>query len=615
MTKVKETVQRGMQLYRGVCRKLGDKNTPYNIQNIIAAVFTALLAVSAIFMKVAPMSYTEIGYVEAINAPVFLVSVVLLAAVLVVASKLFKAERILPPALVIAATLFCSFLQKGGDRNIWIGMGSAVIVYLSCVWIFRRFDQPFSTLKISFTPAKIAVVVMFAVFTVYMSAMSVSRYYSFTYNTFDFGIFAQMFGYMKDTGLPFTTVERGEVLSHFAVHFSPFFYVLLPGYYLFSSPAYLCVMQALFVGLGVFAVYGIAKHLGFTPKLTMLASALYLLYPSVPFGLYLDFHENKFLTVFILFAIYFMLKRKWIPFYISGLLICTIKEDAAMYLIAIGLYMLLHERLIKHGSFTVLLAFAYFAFALFMIRFCGAEEGMQFGYRYSNFELDGEASVGTIVKITLLDLGYTLTQIFEEGKVEFLLWMFLPVLFTPFMNRKVSVLVLMTPMLLINLMSNWPYQSDVDFQYTYGTAALILVCALLALRGVRKQKRKALLLASVMLCCSLTMPRVIARNQSYIDGYTAHKEMFHQSIAFINETVPRDSVIGVEGDVMPVMYNYPQLYLDPRSDELAATLEYYVAKNYDGDIKQMTSRGFELIAENGYINVYKNTNYQPITVE
>ncbi len=612
--------------YSFVVGQLADRSKPWFIQNFITAFVAAFFLVSALFMKSAPMSYTELDYVTSINALMFFASIGGVALLLIAATWFLKAERVLPLALVISVTLFCSFLQKGGDRNIWIGMGAAVIIYLACVYIFKRFDAPFSMIKSNEIAAKLTVTLMFAAFVVYMSMMSVSRYYSYTYDTFDFGIFAQMFDYMKYTGLPYTTVERGHLLSHFAVHFSPFFYILLPGYFVFSTPAYLCVMQVLFVGLGVFAVYGIAKCLKFTVKQSVLISALYLVYPAFSFGLHFDFHENKFLSVCILFTVYFMLKRRWIPYYICGLLICSVKEDAAIYLIAIGLFLMLHERRIKHGLFTLAIAGAYFVFAMKMIQVCGASEGLEFGYRYSNFELDGEAGVGSIVKITLLDLGYTLKQIFDptvtaneplalQKRVEFLLWIFLPVLFTPFMSKKISTLVLITPMLLVNLMSNWPYQSDIDFQYTYGIAALVIVCMMVALRSVKDKKRNALILAAVMLSCSLTLPRVIARNTGYIESYQENRAVFHASIDLINETVPLDSVIGAEGNVIPIMYNYPCMYLDPRNDETAAKIEYYVSKSADGDIHHMTDRGFELLKTDGYISIYKNPFYVPAEQE
>ena len=82
------------------------------------------------------------------------------------------------------------------------------------------------------------------VFFLFVSAWTVSRVESFCAPTFDFGIFSQMFYNMKETGLPMTTVERDGLLSHFAVHMSPIYYLMLPFYCLAPTPATLQVLQA-----------------------------------------------------------------------------------------------------------------------------------------------------------------------------------------------------------------------------------------------------------------------------------------------------------------------------------------------------------------------------------
>ncbi len=597
--------------YHAVAKRLSDRSKPYYILNFLAELIIGFFMASAVCMRMQDIAYTDNGaYVAEQSLAFFAMLVLAIAGMLFAATLFVTAERVLPAALVVSLLSFFLCLPKGGDRNIWLGVGMTLIALIACLWIFNRFPTAFSEFRMGFPVARIVVGVCFLVFVVYMSAMSVARYYSFTYNTFDFGIFMQMFTYMKETGLPFTTVERNMQLSHFAVHFSPFFYILLPGYMLFSSPVYLCIMQVLFVGLGVFAVFGIARTLGFSPKMTLLISVLYLVYPSVSYGLYFDFHENKFLAFCILYAVYFLLKRKFIPFYIFALLLCSVKEDAAIYLVAIALFMLLHERLIRHGLITLVMALGYFVFALFMIQQCGATESMEFGYRYSNFELNGEAGIGGIIMSTLLNLGYTIGQIFQEDKFEYLLWMFVPVLFSPFMTKKVSTLVLLAPMLLVNFMSNWIYQYDVDFQYTYGTAAMIVVCSILALIGMRPRARKVIVVTALIACISMTVPRVIARNSGYIKGYLAHREMFHNSIAFLDENLDKNAVIGVEGDIMPILYDCPYMYLDPHDDEKAAKIQYFVTKEEDSNIGEMVDRGFELVAEDGYVQIYVNPHYE-----
>ncbi len=596
-------------VFRGATAALGNKESRFYLPDLLAVVITAFLAVCAGTVFVIPHRYDSDAFLAAVSPLGFLSAFAGAVVVLFLLCCLLRSRRVLPWGMAAATAALALALPKDGEHNIWLGCGVALLCFIVCRWLYYRFDRPFVFPRFSFKTAGWITVALFAVFAVSMSLMGAARYYSFTYNTFDFGIFAQMFAYMKETGLPFTTVERTGLVSHFAVHFSPFFYLLLPGYLLFSSPVYLCVVQTLFVGAGVFAVYGIAKELGFSAKVTVLISALYLLYPAFSYGLYYDFHENKFLTVTILFTLYFLLKRRFVPFYVCALLVCSIKEDAAIYLVAVALFMLFHEKLIGHGLVTLALALGYFVLALEMIQVCGATESMEFGYRYSDFAVDGVVSFGTIVTSTLFNFGKTLSLMFTAEKVTFLLWMFLPVLFTPFVNKRVSVFLLFVPMIFVNLLSSWPYQHDVEYQYTYGVAALVLFAALLALRALSPRARCAIITACVMLSASLTLPYVVYRTKGYVKGYLDNRTEFHESIAFLREELPRESTIGVEGDVMPILYDYPHLVLEPRSEEQAAAVTYYVAKWEDADdFVKMVDKGFTLYAKNEYVIILKNPN-------
>jgi len=612
MKKIKEFLSKTKNTTNSVIGVLADSTKSYCFKNILASFIISFFAISSLFMVLSKDKYFTAEYITSKSILFFVIDVLVFMAVLFILSNFaFKPKKVLSVSLVLSVTSFCLLLQKGAETNIWLNVGIATICLISCIWLFGRFKEPIFEKEFGFNTVKIIVAVLFFVFAGYMSLMGICRYYSFTYDTFDFGIFAQMFDYMKETGLPNTTVERNMLLSHFAVHFSPFFYLLLPGYLVFSTPAYLCVMQTLFVYLGVFLVLGIAKTLGFSSKQTLAICIIYLTYPSLTFGLYFDFHENKFLTFFVLLTVYFLLKKRFIPFYISAFILCTIKEDAAIYLVAIALYMLISERLIKHGSITLLLAVGYFCFAMSIKPFFGTLTDMQFVNRYSNYAIDGQSNLINIIKTVILNFGYTVSQMFSVEKFEFILWLFLPVLFMPLFTKKVSTLLLLTPMLLINLMTNWVYQYHIDYQYTFGTAALVIVCSVLALKSMSNKARKTLLVSAVMICIAITMPRMITRNNSYIKDYFAKRETFTLSSQLIDETLDKDMVIGVEGIVMPMLYDYPNLYLDPHSDELASKIEYFVAPSNDKeDIATMVEKGFELKYDNGHISIYENPNYK-----
>lgn len=80
-------------------------------------------------------------------------------------------------------------------------------------------------------------------FFLLVSGWTVGRVRSFSAPTFDFGIFSQMFYYMKGSGAPMTTVERDGLLSHFAVHVSPIYYLLLPIYAVAPRPETLQILR------------------------------------------------------------------------------------------------------------------------------------------------------------------------------------------------------------------------------------------------------------------------------------------------------------------------------------------------------------------------------------
>ena len=140
------------------------------------------------------------------------------------------------------------------------------------------------------------------VFFVFVSAWTASRVYSFGASTYDFGIFAQMFHSMKQTGLPMTTLERDGMLSHFAVHVSPIYYLMLPLYCVFPDPATLQVLQALVLASAVFPLWLIGKHHGLTELQRMLVCIILLLFPAFSGGTSYDLHENCFLTPLILWT-------------------------------------------------------------------------------------------------------------------------------------------------------------------------------------------------------------------------------------------------------------------------------------------------------------------------
>lgn len=590
-----------------------------SLSDIFAAFCTAFILSGTVFALCG--DFRDLLYVRRTPLIPFVLITSAVFACLFFVSQYLKTAKIIKTALLISAAFFSVVLVTEAPGEIFfnIGVSAALMLCLRyCLWdgeIFGKVSKNFNK-----KTALILTVAMFLVYTAAVFVLTAFKYRSYSHSTFDFGIFCQMFEQMVKTGLPHTTVERGVELSHFAVHFSPIFYVLLPGYYIFRSPLYLLLCQAAITGAGVFPVRGICKKLGFSEKATLAASAVYLLYPTVANGTFYDFHENKFLTVLILCTVYFVLSENRLGIGIFAFLTLTVKEDAFIYVFAIALWMIFSKR---DRLFGVLLAFfsvGYFLFACEMIRLCGGEI---MSTRFENLSADPEGGLLGAVKTAFLDAGYIIREIFNgadtEGfsevtytgqKLEFVLWTCTPLLFLPFAGKKKTDLLLLIPMAVINLIPDWMYQSDVDYQYTYGTVALLFFMALICLSEMKPEKRRFCLVSMLLLCTVFSASLTLPKAERYAARYAVSAEAYSETDEAL-KTVPADKSVTAYGYMMPHMAYIDSMNTCPEYYKELTKTDYYIVDSryeYDSHTEKMfraMGDDYELVCVRGFAKIYK----------
>lgn len=371
-----------------------------------------------------------------------------------------------------------------------------------------------------------------------LSSILVLRVQNFNTPNFDFGLFVQMFHYMDKTGLPLTTLERNTLLSHFQVHFSPIFYLLLPFYKLWPRPETLQILQILVAASALIPAFLIVRELRLPRGWQTALCALLLLHPGLSGSSLYDLHENCFLAPLILWLLWAALRRKWGAFSVFALLLLGVKEDAFIYLFSVGLWLLcggiqgrdvqvggvqtvgtqiggipgcevqavldplkagetgekpINEEVREKrqsmkvsekkkwqslslnsvqvaGFFSMLAALVYFAVVSAWLSRGG--EGVMF-YRFENIQaLPDWGLLGYVLAAIGLP-GRILEQLFMPDKLLYLLKMLLPFGLLPLFSRRLRHGFLLLPFVLINLLSNWSYQYNLNFQYHYGTTVLL----------------------------------------------------------------------------------------------------------------------------------------------
>ena len=455
---------------------------------------------------------------------------------------------------------WCSYAPTTNTE--WFLISIVFVYALFVVWCVRALSNVWDYVKMH-TSVTVALVIVAGLCCFGgIATMGVLRYKTFAAPNFDFGIWCNMFYNMKETALAMVTCERDMLLSHFAVHISPVYYLILPFYYLFPSPETLQIAQAVVLAAGIIPVYLLARHFKLSNPQTALVCALYAFFPIITTGCSYDLHENCFLPLFLLFLFYFYETKKPIPMYVCAILVLSVKEDAAVYLLLFALFLLVSERKFLHGGILAGMAIGYFLLCGYLLETTGM--GMM-SNRYDNLIFDEEDGLVGAIKTILVNPGYVLTQLFADkdakwDKVMYIVYTLLPLGFLPFTTKKASRWLLITPML-INLLTMYPYQPRIGFQYHFGVAAFLVYAMLKNLPEIESTEvRRTLLSIGAAAClCSyivVALPLITPRLQDWQKKQDKYAEME----AFLEETIPEDASVAASTYLLPHLASRDEIF-------------------------------------------------------
>lgn len=455
-------------------------------------------------------------------------------------------------------------------------------------------------------------------FFLFVSAWMVGRVYSFSTPTFDFGIFCQMFYNMKESGLPMTTVERDGLLSHFAVHVSPIYYVLLPFYALAPSPAALEALQAAVITSAVIPLWKIGKHHGLTGAQRMLVCAVLFLYPAYSGGTSYDIHENCFLTPLLLWLFYGIDRKNAVVTAIAAILTLMVKEDAAVYVAVIALWLIvktvLQSQIIDIRNLVtgiVMLAISLGWFFLVTGYLAKSGDGVM-TYRYSNFMYDGSSSLLTVIQSVILNPMKAVYECVDTEKLYFIAMTLLPFLGLPLLTRRYERYILLIPYILVNLMSDYQYQHDIFFQYTFGAAAFLVYLAVVNLADIRINWQRLTVLAAAFIVSAACFYKVVVPKAIHYPVQAVRYYDFYQNIRDALSEIPDGASVTAATFYTTYLSQRETLY-DVRYCSLEHMLEtqYVVLKmSADSDFKKYAVNGEGNGFEN-LVNLLEGNGYAP----
>ena len=443
----------------------------------------------------------------------------------------------------------------------------------------------------------------FTYFVIY-SVLSVLRHV--TYHSFgpDLGIFDQLFwntihGRFFESTM---SLAQAQPHSYLADHFSPVYLLLLPAYALIPRPETLLVIQTLFLALGVWPLYLLARmklEPGFHRLVWVLVYFLFL--PVAAINLF-DFHELALAVLPLGFAIYFLEKGRPGWFLVSLVSTFLIKEELPLVGIGFGVYILLAKRDWKLG--LGVLAGSLAAFLAVVRVIIPAFGGGSYEYFARRLEYR-YAELGTtpqeIIATAFTHPGRLAHILFQAQKLKFLVGIFGPVLGLTVISGWAAILVL--PTLGILLLSNYAPQYPFTSHYSAPLIALVIGTSILGFARLRPSFRRPV--ASGVLVSSLILSFLFGDLpfSRHFDVRMFEPEPRYAAFAGDLDRIPPDASVGAENNLTPHLsqrrYIYNLEFEGPNNAEYLALDDAALGRSaaaLQAQIATLESLGYRTIA-------------------
>lgn len=378
------------------------------------------------------------------------------------------------------------------------------------------------------------------------------HYDGFGTTAFDFAIFDQGVWLLSRFKEPFVTVTGRHL---FGDHTSFILLPFVPIYWILPTGKVLLVAQAAALGSAAVPAFLLAREKLRNEMLAAVLAVVYLLHPAVGHINLEQFHPDVFEVPLALLALWFMVRHRWIGYFVCVVALLLVKEDVALLTFPLGIYVALrHDR--RVGLVTCQLSLAAMALALWWILPMYNGVGSLNAWRVPFGGLAG------LVLTAFGHPGRLLNYLLDDSRPWYLWQMLSPLAFLPLLAPRVLLIGL--PALAANVLSTFSYQYDI--RYHYGTLVLPVLVAstIFAISKARspagRQLAVGLVAASTLVTAYLWGPTPLGRQEASISSPGA------PGVAHIENAltlIPDDAVVSARYNYVPHLSHREEIYSFP----------------------------------------------------
>jgi uncharacterized membrane protein len=200
---------------------------------------------------------------------------------------------------------------------------------------------------------------------------AIGRHYAFHSYAFDLGNMDQAV-WNTLHGHPFRFTNRGidwfGPPTRLAIHVEPILLLIAPLYLIHSGAETLLALQTVALALGALPVLALSlRWLPAAPLLGVVFAAAYLAAPELLGEAMFDFHPVTLATPLLLLAVLALDARRYGLFLVAAMLAAACKEDVALALVPLGLYIALRQGRTRFGLLVAAGAIVWTALCFLVI--------------------------------------------------------------------------------------------------------------------------------------------------------------------------------------------------------------------------------------------------------
>ena len=387
---------------------------------------------------------------------------------------------------------------------------------------------------------------------------SLRNYAGLATSGFDLGIHDQAVWLLSRGLNPFITISGN---SYFGDHLYWIMLLFVPVYWIIPSAKVLLVAQSAALGLAAVPAFLLGRE---KLRSEWLAAGVAL---SYLFNCYLgwinleQFHPDAFEVPLAFLAVLFVVRRRWVGFFVAVLLMLLVKEDVPLLVIGLGILVAVrYDRRI--GIVTSLLAgvwlFINFRFLLPVL----SGSGSLANYVSHHHERIPFGGLSGLLKTLFTRPWKVVSQAFSGHRPWYYLQVFAPVGFLPFLSPW-TLLALAAP-LVANGLSPILYQYQIEYHYGTLVVPCLIIAAVFGLAHVTNARlRRGLvgfMIVSAILCAWLWGPLPHSRHPGYSAKPTSY---YTQAVDSAMKLIPPQAVISVYYGYVSHLDHRPEVYEFP----------------------------------------------------